>query len=237
MVLQKDANDLRRQYLTLILIITSAFLVTFLLFAFSENPFIKYEQARFVIGNILVWGAMLFAPFQLYKRYNHKIHGANYFMLPALQTEKWTSMFFYCVIVTPVVMILVFTLLDLCLYPFYPWAEKSLWFSSYDVRTSDILMILALQSQIFLGNIWFQRAKMQKTIAAIIILIVVHFFLSMIFVKILGIYRTPYAFVNINISMSDIPTVWSIINKTISCLVAPIGLWIVSFMKMKEQQL
>ena len=168
-------------------------------------------------------------------------------MLPASQAEKWLSMFFYCVIITPVVTILTIILIDLCLYPFFPWGEKSLWItfseaSVYNYFNSKnfleaLMFYFAIQSLLFLGNIWFQRAKIQKTIVAIIFLIIVHITLSLIFVKILGIFRTPYASVNINISMSDIPGIWSIITKTILCLVAPIGLWIVSFMKMKEQQL
>jgi len=247
-LLQKEAYDFRNQCLGLILGVTSAILSIFLLFVISDNgTFEKYSQARIVLINVLVYVAVLLAPFQLYKRYNHKVYGVNYFMLPASQLEKWLSMFFYCVIVTPIAVILIFALIDLCLYPFFPSTEKTLWITFSDTSIihnfhrikflNTLITLFAFQSLMFLGNIWFQRAKVRKTIVAIFILIAIYITLSLIFVKILGMFITPYASVNLNISTSQIPEVWSIINKTISCLVAPIGLWIVSFMKMKEQQL
>ena len=260
-LLKKDAQDLRSQYLKLILIIACTFLVIFFLFAFfGKDNFTEYVITRFTISGIFLWGIMLIAPFQLYKRFNHKIYGVNYFMLPASQFEKWASMFFYCVIATPVVLILTVTLIDLCLYPFYPWEEKSLWFNFSEinfledqVKLIDTLIIfLSIQSLLFLGNIWFQRAKIQKTIVATIILMVFHFIFILILVKVFG---QPSSSININgfgvISfnkamnmtysqaegMLGFSKIWSILNVTITYLIAPIGLWAVSFMKMKEQQL
>jgi len=243
-LLQKEAYDLRPQYLKLILIITCTFLVAFLLTAFLETSFKAFAAARYSISGVFLWGTILLAPFLLYKRYNHKIYGVNYFMLPASQLEKWLSMFFYCVIVTFVVTILTITMIDLCLYPFFPWNEKSLWITFSEVSFHNyfnsknvleaLMFYLAFQSLCFLGNIWFQRAKIQKAVAAIIILLIVSQALTLIFVKIFGIVKTPYA---VSYDTNIIPEVWSIINRTIWYLVAPIGLWIVSFMKMKEQQL
>ena len=243
MLLKKEALDLRSQYLMLILIVTCIFLVAFLFFTASGNDsYMIYGRLRYVIGYMLVFGSMLFAPFLLYKRYNYKTHGINYFMLPASQVEKWFSMFLNCAIVTPVVMILAFTLIDLCLYPFYPWAEKSLWLASFDSEiSSDILMILALQSLIFLGNIWFQRAKVQKTIAIIIILTIAYTVLMSILGKASGSGQIGETSVGVSVNignLSDIlPQTWRIIIQTILFLIAPIGLWIISFRKIKEQQL
>jgi len=242
MLLQKEAQNLRSQYFTLILIVTCVFLVASLLFAVSGNDnYVIYGRLRFGIGNMLIWGSMLFAPFQLYKGYNHKIYGVNYFMLPASQTEKWMSMFFYCVIVTPVLMILSITLIDLCLYPFYPWVEKSLWYTTADTTSSDILMLLAFQSLFFLGNIWFQQAKVQKTIATVIILMVAYTVLMVILGKVSGSgqMRSTNSF-SLSLSFGDlldISQTWKTIIQTIIFLVAPIGLWIVSFIKMKKRSL
>jgi len=243
-LLQKEAYDLRNQYLKLILIVACTFLVIFFFSAISAgSSFSNYDKTRFSIGNMLIWGAMLLAPFQLYKRYNNKIFGVNYFMLPASQTEKWLSMFFYCAIVTPVVMILTITLIDLCLYPFYPWAEKTLWFNSSrlaNIKLSKdaIIAFLALQSILFLGNMWFKRAKVQKTILAIIILMIAYSLFITILVKasgIINILETSGVSQSINDPRDLLGNlqIWKIINY----LVAPIGLWIVSFMKMREQQL
>jgi hypothetical protein len=252
-LLKKEALDLRSQYLKIILIMACTFLVIFFLFAFfGKDNFADYAKTRFTIGNMFIWICTLIAPFQLYKRFNHKIYGVNYFMLPASQTEKWLSMLFYCVIVTPVVLILTITLIDLCLYPFYPWAEKSLWFNSPDFKFSSdqvklvdaIMTFIAFQSLVLLGNIWFQRAKMQKTIAAIIVLFVVHLIFMLILTKLFGEIKFANGSSGIGLSMSftarnmlGFPKVWGVVSMIISYLIAPIGLWIVSFMKMKEQQL
>ena len=247
-LLQKDALDSRNQYLKLILIVVCTFLVISLISILTDpNDHRAYEEGRHFIGSMFVCGAMLLAPFQLYKRYNHKIFGVNYFMLPASQFEKWLSMFFYCVIATPIVIILTITLIDLCMYPFYPWAEKTLWFNSSDLANiklskDAIITFFAFQSILFLGNVWFKRAKVQKTILAIIILMIAFVLFAYILVKVSGIMDIASEISNTSLSidikdLSDVPQTWKIITKAIYCLVAPIGLWIVSFMKMKEQQL
>jgi hypothetical protein len=244
-LLKKEAYDLRNQYLKLILIVACTFLVIFFFSAISHGSnFTNYDKIRFSIGNMLIWGSMLLAPFQLYKRYNHKIYGVNYFMLPASQTEKWISMFFYCAIATPVVMILSITLVDLCLYPFYPWADKALWFNSssliYIKLSKDaIIAFLAFQSILFLGNISFKRAKVQKTILSIIIFMIAFVVFTMFFAKVLGteIFQhsgSSSALLNMAEAVSH---QWKAITKIINYLIAPLGLWIVSFLKLKEQQL
>jgi len=246
MVVKKDARDLFDQYFKLIIILTCTSLAFFLLFAFFGKNFTDYEKTRSGINGIFVCVATLLAPFQLYKRFNHKIYGVNYFMLPASQAEKWLSMFFHCVIATPIVVILSITLIDLCLYPFYPWAEKSLWITSFDSginfsRTTlgGFMTFFIVQSFCFLGNIWFQRAKIQKTVVAIVILLVAHAIFMLILWKLFGAinYATgPSTSLTIE-DMMGFSKIWGIISMTIIYLVAPVGLWIVSFIKMKEQQL
>ena len=243
-LLKKEAYDLRSQYLKLMLIVTCTFLVIFLLFLFADNKEtnIAYGRMRFVIGIMFLLGGTLLAPFQLYKRHNNKIFGVNYFMLPASQTEKWLSMFFYCVIATPVVLLLSITLIDLCLYPFYPWADKSLWLtfnnmdSNYDKTLFETLLnLFSVQSMFFLGNIWFKRAKVQKTILAMIILMIAYIAFVGILVKLSGITNIP-PIQGISFELGEFSYILQIF-KTINYLIAPVGLWIVSFMKMKEQQL
>ena len=253
MLLKKEAYDLRSQYLKLMLIVACIFLIVFISLLISEGGTdIQYGKTRFAFATAFICGGILLAPFQLYKRYNNRIFGVNYFMLPASQTEKWLSMFFSCVIVTPIVIILTVTLIDICAYPFLPFTDKSLWltFSNYsNINFSDsnktlsetLITFFAIQSILFLGNVWFKRSKVQKTILAIIILMVSYSIFLLILAKVSGIIdmaRVVSGNFSINLNdMSDIPQTWKTISKTISFLVAPIGLWIVSFMKMREQQL
>ena len=248
MLLKKEAYDLRNQYLKLMLIVACTFLVVFFISLFAENEsFMDYTRACYILCAAFVVGSILLAPFQLYKRYNHKIYGVNYFMLPASQTEKWLSMFFYCVIVTPVVLILSITLMDLFPYLFYPVAEKSLWFNNFKSSMTNstrtlfdaLITVFVFQSILFLGNVWFKRAKVQKTILAIIIFMIAFIVFSAILVKTSGINTSKMLMSNIYglTNVIDDSQTWKIISKTIYYLVAPIGLWIVSFMKMREQQL
>ena len=246
-VLKKDAQELLSQYLKLILIVTCTFFAVILLFILNKNNdniYIGYRQTCFAISSAFIWGSMLLAPFQLYKRYNHKIYGVNYFMLPASQAEKWMSMFFYCAIATPVIIILTITLINLCAYSFFPWMEKPIWLNFHTILNPNkpfdidtILNLFAFQSLLFLGNIWFKRAKVQKTIAMIVFLMIGFVLIAILAqigkVEIMSGFSEPLP---INIT-SNVSKTWQTISKTITFLVAPIGLWIVSLMKMKEQEL
>jgi hypothetical protein len=158
----------------------------------------------------------------------------------------------------PVAYILIFALIDLCFYPFLPWSEKTLWITFSDTSIIQIfhqaklldtlIPLLAFQSLLFLGSIWFKRSKILKTMVAIFILLVFHVTFIFILVKLFGVPSIEPTN-NINMSGFGVTTfynaltmlgfskIWSIISVTIPCLVAPIGLWVVSFMKMKEQQL
>ncbi|MDR2926972.1 MAG: hypothetical protein LBV41_02035 [Cytophagaceae bacterium] len=258
MVLRKDMQGLSRQFIQLAIIIAAAFLIIFVYTLVFGKGYDTYNNIRLAVITGIFIGVTFTAPFQLYKRYNHKIYGVNYFMLPASLTEKWFSMWFYCGIVTPLFIVLASTVTDCCLYPFYTWTEKALWFSfalpsvlPKGLLTLDVIIsFFAVQSLLFLGNAWFQRAKVQKTVIGIIIFSAVYaMFISVLLSSAISIFNfdliadispTPddsQITANLSINTDYIPTTGLMILKFISCLIAPVGLWFVSFLKMKEQQL
>ena len=249
MLLKKEAYELRSQYVRLILIAASVIFVAFFMYSLSKSTsYIEYRRIFYSLGALIVFVTIVRTPFSLYENFNNKINGVNYYMLPASQAEKWLSMFSHCVIITPIVLFSIITLIDLCLYPFYPWADKSLWFtfSSHTNLTANkilsaLITVFAFQSLSLLGTIWFKDSKSQKTIGSMIILLVVYIIFLLILASVSGlinIARTFPAVVNISFGdMSYVPQTWKIVSKTITFLIAPIGLWIVSFMKMKEQQI
>lgn len=237
MILKKDAQDLSGKYIKLLLIVTITFLVIFFLSLLGNiESFKEYNSIRYAAAFVFIWGGTILAPFQLYKHYNNRMHGTAYFMLPASQTEKWLSMLFYCAVATPVVLAASVTIIDICLYPVYIWENKTLLIATYTWQGTGyaIISILAAQALFFLGNIWFQQSKVQKTIGALCIFSVAYIVLILILNSTsdnnnFSGYGTFSGFV-------QIPNI-SAVQTIISCIIAPVGLWAVSFIRMKEQQL
>ncbi|MDR2888076.1 MAG: hypothetical protein LBV26_08805 [Bacteroidales bacterium] len=237
MVLKKDAQDLASQYIKLVLIVAGAFLVAFLLLAIG-NPdnFSGYNDARKVIAAMFIWGGTVLAPLQLYKRHNSRLHGTGYFMLPASQLEKWLSMLLHCAAVTPIVLLSSIIIIDMFMYPIYIWENKTLLLTSYDWHETHyaVISILASQAVFFLGNIWFQRAKVQKIVGALSVLFVMYIILMIILSSITALRGTHnYA---MHFIFMNTPS-YSVLQTVISCIIAPTGIWAVSFIRMKEQQL
>lgn len=251
-LLLKDAADLRPKFIRLLLVSSGIGLITFLLanFVFNAVGVEQYDNIRIGIGIFAVLCITLFAPFQLYKHFNHRTMGVSCFMLPASQLEKWLSMFIYCLIVTPLLSVLTLTLVDICLLPVHP-KGVTLWFLSDIARTIfrhigdprvPYLTIVGAQALLFLCNIWFQDSKVRKVFAVIIIIIIVDTTLSRLFFdksfieNELGVGSTEAAFI-INLGRAYTSMgFWHTVKYFLTALI-PIGLWYASFLKWKEQEL
>ncbi len=103
LLLRKEAADLRPKFLKIALIPFCVALGCFVLTKiFPDIEHISsnvFDEIRVLIGGITICWCTWVAPFMLYKHFNHRVKGVNYFMLPASQLEKWLSMFFYCIII------------------------------------------------------------------------------------------------------------------------------------------
>jgi len=258
LMLRKDAADLRSQFIKILLISFGIGLVIFFLTNYSAgiSGGKEFEIVRFVIVVLVVVCNMLFAPFILYKRFNHRTTGVSNFMLPASQLEKWLSMFFYCLIVTPLLSIAALTLADLCLLPFYPLEGTSLWFlsditvhSSVHIPSTHIfLYMLVYQALFFFCNIWFQNSKVQKTFGVLIIVSVASALFSGILaglfpmadvsglLKIVGNADDAQIATTMISGIYGTSGTWPIISLFLTVFTF-MGIWYASFLKWKEQEL
>ncbi|MCL2098486.1 MAG: hypothetical protein FWH23_07000 [Bacteroidales bacterium] len=259
LMLRKEAADLRPQFIKILLISFGIGLIIFFFinYSFGISGNSSFEIVRFVIGALVVVCNILFAPFILYKRFNYRTTGVNHFMLPASQLEKWLSMFFYCLIVTPLLSIAALTLADLCLLPVYPLAGTTLWFSDDSVShifafmptVNFFIYILIYQSLFFFCNIWFQRSKVQKTFAVLIIISVVSTLFSTLLAGLFPIANVE-DLVKITVentnemqiattlirSVYEGPTPWPTVALLLSVCTF-LGIYYAGFLKWKEQEL
>lgn len=144
----------------------------------SEDYYVEYytlmynfHRLRYFILGVFV--AVAIAPGIIYKSCNLKGRGNYFALLPASITEKYLSMFLYCSIAVPVVVVFGTLLLDtlLTLLPFGPykayfWQCYNYWFMD-DWLIWAILVpiaLLLLTSAVFMfTNTVFKRAKFIKT--------------------------------------------------------------------------
>ena len=131
----------------------------------------NFHRLRYFILGVFV--AVAIAPGIIYKSCNLKGRGNYFALLPASITEKYLSMFMYCSIAVPVVVVFGTLLLDtlLTLLPFGPykvyfWKCYNYWFMG-DWLIWAILVpiaLLLLTSAVFMfTNTVFKRAKFIKT--------------------------------------------------------------------------
>jgi hypothetical protein len=154
---------------------------------------------RLVLMNILKIIAIIVVPARLYKDCNDSRKGIGYAMLPASTLEKFISMFFYCMIVTPIIYIagslVIDSLLTIipCNNPFSGFVT-SVYFS--DISTNlhpdyneligthsyamyylyKIVTIILIGSIFMLGNMVFKKRKTQKMIGILMLLAIVFMF-------------------------------------------------------------
>ena len=133
--------------------------------------FHNLHRLRYFILGVFV--AVAIAPGIIYKSCNLKGRGNYFALLPASITEKYLSMFMYCSIAVPVVVVFGTLLLDtlLTLLPFGPykayfWQCYNYWFMGDGLIWAILVPIalLLLTSAVFMfTNTIFKRAKFIKT--------------------------------------------------------------------------
>jgi hypothetical protein len=254
MVLQKDAADLRLPFLKTVLILGGIWVLAFL-FAKYVIPIQErdFQTFRLFLLVAFIGGSLLLSPFHLYKNHNHRLKGINYFMLPASQLEKFCSMLFYCVVVTPVVAVITFALLDICTYVVYSWFGQIQWQFQWPLMDfksfyAIIKATFVLQSVFILCTVLFRKAKIQKTALTMgIAMVVLGVFLSFLdtffptgndeLIKLFSDQKDKFILIIDSIREATQQTVWAAIKPYLLWLIVPLGFWVVSFMKLKEQEL
>ena len=117
-LLLKDGKMYIRNFGTNLIVfccLNAIFWIFNLLFGTTSDPLFRF-------GMLCIWTAlaMMFVPSKVYGNANLSREGVGFAMLPASTLEKFTSMFLYCAIVTPVVVFFGGYLVDalLSVFPF-----------------------------------------------------------------------------------------------------------------------
>ena len=204
-VLRYDAMSYFQKFgWTLLILFAIPIGIWFLLYTNFHDSADATGDFRYVMLNALFIIAMILAPSRLYKTCNDSRRGIQFAMMPASTLEKFLSMLFYCALVTPLLYIAGFTLIDTILTlipgsnPYEGFIFK--YFSHNDlVRVGDSDMTeyaqeiklplqglfawLAYVSIFIFTNMVFKKRKVSKTIgilALIGIVIMVIFIRSII---------------------------------------------------------
>ena len=166
----------------------------------------NFHRLRYFVLGLFVAAAI--APGIIYKSCNLKGRGNYFALLPASITEKYLSMFLYCSIAVPVVVVFGTLLLDtlLTLLPFGPykvyfWQCYNYWFIG-DWLIWAILVpiaLLFLTSAVFMfTNTIFKRAKFIKTMLWLMlvgfVLMIVMLLFADEFMRWLSLYINDYQF-------------------------------------------
>ncbi len=153
---------------------------------FNSGPSAASSRATYVF--IATFIAMVIAPFNLYKSYNHPKKGLDYVLLPASVTEKYLSMLINTVIILPLVTFCAILFTDSIITTLSP----SL-FSGYAINSvlntqgmlESIADALIFQQGCIFGNFLFKKNKVSKTIMSgavlyLILALIVVFFLTVV---------------------------------------------------------
>lgn len=166
--------------------------------AIPENGYLRLQLIQF-----LKYMAIIIAPVKLYKNCNDPRKGIGYAMLPASSLEKFISMVFYCIIVTPIIYMVGALAIDTILTiipinnPYNGFAINDIFntFPAFEgqlgnitnneaatyIKTlspaiftlQSILNIVAIASIFMFGNMVFKKRKTQKMIGILLLLLII----------------------------------------------------------------
>ncbi len=187
-LLQKELSE-RYPMIIKIASVFSLVLVGYWLTLLLTNSTPVSASSRSIYFPMALSLAMMIAPFNLYKNYNHRKKGVDYILLPASITEKFLSMQLICVIVLPLVVFISVLFTDIILSTISPsifsgYAISGLWEKVGSFET--VFKTLAFQQGCIFGNFIFRKNKIIKTFLSgiglyIVIGLILAFILSIFF--------------------------------------------------------
>lgn len=102
-VIKRDGSTYIQNMGWTLVILFAIPLVLWLIRSITISDVPQEALSRITLINLLKIGALIIVPVRLYKDYNDSRKGISYAMLPASSLEKFISMVFYCIIVTPII--------------------------------------------------------------------------------------------------------------------------------------
>jgi hypothetical protein len=237
-LLRKDATDFFPNYgLTLVIFACIPIALWLLTTIFSGEviPVMRWG----VIG-ILFYIACMVGPEKIYGKANLPKEGNEFAMTPASSLEKFLSMMFFCLIVTPVLFLAGSLLIDtiLTILPFGSYAESL--FSTNFANLHDMsnpnltntelahivkmgiwtgfLGFLSLVAKYMFGNMLFKSHKTVKTIAVLLVIaFIFQTIASTLFMLNPGFLPQVFAALDLNDQMTE----------EVGIRMTEIGLWII----------
>lgn len=129
-------------------------------------------STRFDMILIFTTCCTLIAPFRMYNNVNNKKLGVEFIMLPASALEKFIVMLIYVLVIIPLSFITFSLIIDYILYiiPGEPYSSPLPLDKFISSHTWKLLGSLALTASVpLLGNLFFKKAKMFKTILSVFV--------------------------------------------------------------------
>ncbi len=193
----------KRQLIRMSLIFAGTPFVFFLISLLANDNISALQRFPIITGQLII--VFLLSPISFFKNVNHSKKGLTDIMLPVSIFEKYLSMMIFCLIVTPLCVIVPFGLMDTILATIFPGRfvgfAMPLLFTSFREYLELWLSIHTSMQFIFLLNLIFIKNKITKIIATYIALFLAFVFviLSVVYlIKLCG-YNNSYHF-NYNIS-------------------------------------
>lgn len=164
---KSDLNNYGKKAISPLIILTAIMPFNLMLRSILGGHEVSIETRIYVIG-VLTFILLYIVPFIMYKNANHRKRGVDYIMLPASGLEKFLSMLFICSILTPIIFIGSYLIVDtiMTLIPNRFYNGKFLF--TPELMTWDnikvLLTIIMFQSTTLCGNMLFRKNKAGKTI-------------------------------------------------------------------------
>lgn len=166
---KSDLNNYGKKAISPLIILTAIMPFNLMLRSILGGNEVSIETRINVLG-VLTFILLYIVPFIMYKNANHRKRGVDYIMLPASGLEKFLSMLFICSILTPIIFIGSYLIVDtiMALIPNRFYNGKFLF--TPELITWDnikvLLTIIMFQSTTLCGNMLFRKNKAGKTILA-----------------------------------------------------------------------
>ena len=161
---------------------------------------------RMTMISLLIVVMMVVVPSKMYGYVNHYKKGIYYTLLPASAFEKMLSMLIICSVVTGLVSFSILVLTDYLVYALFPCRLAGKLFGeagSVTFFSSEVFSLVMFQSCFILGNLYFKKQKIAKTIVFLMFLALVFGLVCFLIMTQIG-QETVTAF--IQSKMGDLPS-------------------------------
>jgi hypothetical protein len=252
MLMKKTVLERPMQLVGLIVLMLCISFFTYLFFR-SMGGHEEGQNASFMLGFA---GGGCFLGSLVFGYFNSNAKGASYLLLPASHFEKWLVAILITGVFYTVIFLLFFRMIDTVFVDMYQAKldPKSIYFYELSERVRVLpydgfvfkvclMMYLNFAGATMLGALYFNKASFIKVALIFFALLFTFFFLNMIIAKMMmpGVQNSmPYlwTWVRINDNEGRLEMPENILNvwKVCAFIIAPVALWLLSLVRLREKQ-